>query len=104
MNAGKQEDSRTIDRSVLLEWAYRHLCGMAQWAEMYSFERAHEYQQKAEAIIEVLEVADCGSVGGFDRDNKLKQSDGNSKLWRRFKAVARKHGHDSEFEDLDFFK
>lgn len=98
---GRQEDSTIISRKTMLTNAHDHLRMMEQWADMHSFDRVHEYQQKAEAIIEVLEVADCGSVGGFDRENRPRQTDGNSELYRRFKAVARKH--DDEFEDILFF-
>lgn len=33
----------------------------------YAFERACNYAKKAEILIEVLEVHNCGSVGGYDK-------------------------------------
>jgi hypothetical protein len=37
-----------------------------QWKEMELFSNAAEYEWKALALIELLEVDLCGSTGGFD--------------------------------------
>lgn len=55
-----------FDRKVILKAARSHLQQVDQWAEMLSWGRAAHYAAKAEACIELVEVADCGSVGGFD--------------------------------------
>lgn len=38
-----------------------------QWKSFGDLARALEYQQQAIALVELLEVHNCGSIGGFDR-------------------------------------
>ncbi len=63
-----------------------------QW-DKFSFETKDsvvEYQHKAQVLIELLEVDDCGSVGGYDRENPVKYETRN-KLFNRFLTVIRKY-------------
>ena len=57
-------------RLYLLNRIGQHLAMMIQWhrepAEVSWTQNVTEYATKAEALIEVLEVLDCGSVGGYD--------------------------------------
>jgi hypothetical protein len=46
---------------------------------------------KAEALIELLEIHDCGSVGGFDTDAGGDSMRGLLYLEQRFEALQRKH-------------
>jgi len=39
---------------------------MIQWGRMHSYGNVAEAQAAATSLIELLEVHDCGSVGGFD--------------------------------------
>lgn len=98
---GKQDDSTIIARKTLLDSAYNSLLMMQQWGNMHSYHNVLEYEYKARAIIEVLEVADCGSVGGYDRMNALQNEGSSNRLYRRFMAVARKHG--DTYERIPFF-
>jgi hypothetical protein len=49
-----------------------------------------KYVAKAEALIELLEIHDCGSVGGFDTDGG-DSLHGLLYLEQRFEALKRKH-------------
>jgi hypothetical protein len=88
--------------------------GMYQW--VCSPEHYSKYAHKAEALIELLEVVDCGSVGGFDRNNQSVVCNNHCcpknatgfRLFDRFLMVLNKYstnltsvcGHNVEF----FFK
>jgi len=37
-----------------------------QWMKMNEIESAAKYHARLETLVEVMEVANCGSVGGFD--------------------------------------
>lgn len=60
-----------ITRETILKNAEDCLRQSRQWLEHADGEGglgfALEYQNRAKALIELLEVDDCGSVGGFDR-------------------------------------
>lgn len=57
-----------------------------------------KYLSKAESLIEALEVEDCGSVGGYDKNNKLVPTTGFP-LYDRFLCVARKHDNIKDIEE-----
>ena len=52
--------------------------GMFQWLTTLP-EHYTKYANQAEVLIELLEVVDCGSVGGFDRNNPsvVRPADGS---------------------------
>ncbi len=82
----------TINRTSILQWIAEHFQSGTQWFDdqpaIY-----HCYMAKAEALIEVLEISDCGSTGGFDNKNPLV-TDTNHKLFNRFLTVLRKYRED----------
>jgi hypothetical protein len=45
--------------------AGKNLCLAQQWGRMQSYSRLLRYITKAECLIEIAEIMDCGSVGGF---------------------------------------
>jgi len=57
-----------------------------------------EYQHKAVVLIELLEVDDCMSVGGFDDSNKLGRETKN-RSFNRFLCVLRKYNKPSDLRD-----
>jgi len=57
-------------RVETLQAIFGHFQQMTQWV-IISPSGYAKYYQKAEALIELLEIEDCGSVGGFDNKNKL---------------------------------
>lgn len=76
---------------------------MYQWVVSQPDEYAR-YAAKAEALIEILEVVDCGSVGGFDNNNpsvipaigfgeaRPKELETNFPLFDRYLMVLGKYG------------
>ena len=62
---GKSARSQ-IDYDQVLGIIQDHLDAAQQWLGLGDFTRTATYQTKAEALIELLEVHNCGSVGGFD--------------------------------------
>lgn len=59
--------SPSVTRQAVLKLIDRHFQQVAQWARLGDFPRAAEYQAKTEALVELLEIDDCGSSGGYDR-------------------------------------
>jgi hypothetical protein len=59
---------------------------------MHPGEGVSSYIAKAEGLIELLEIHDCGSVGGFDPDSGGDSLHGLLYLEQRFEALKRKHG------------
>ena len=57
------------DRKKILEQIDRYLKQVEQHHKSQSFAYALKYHAKAEALIELLEGQDCGSYGGYDRDD-----------------------------------
>lgn len=58
--------NQVIFRITILKNIKESLSAITQWSEMQHWENAAKYAAKAEALIELLEVDDCGSIGGFD--------------------------------------
>ena len=75
---------RPIKRSTILRNIADHLRGELQWSRSGHWDNAWKYAQQAIALIELLEVDDCGSVGGFDRTNELVRlvpHEGFNRFW-----------------------
>lgn len=53
---------------------------------------------KAESLIELLEISDCGSVGGFDKTNKNQKISG-VKTYDRFMTLVRKENKYTDLKD-----
>jgi len=87
----------TIQRQKILNCIFNQFQNSTQW---YPSNLAHVNEKlvKAEALIELLEEADCGSIGGYDRKNPVR-NETKFKLLDRFLALLRKYD-DSE-EELD---
>ena len=56
---------------------------------------ATRYLSKAAALVELLEVSDCGSVGGFDRTNPHQHVTG-CEVFDRFLTLLRKRKGDEK--------
>jgi hypothetical protein len=74
------------------------------------YDNASEYQQKAEIILEILEVIICGSVGGFDNgqsSNEFGRKDENKYRcgFDRLVWIWNKYTYFNEKKEyLDFMK
>lgn len=89
-----------VSRLVILKYIL-HLFGMlVQQLQSCQMDDAREYDAKIEALVEVLEVEDCGSVGGFDGKNPL-QEPSDYKLLNRFATVMFKHNTVEEVENKE---
>ncbi|MCP5004644.1 MAG: hypothetical protein GY941_12010 [Planctomycetes bacterium] len=81
-----------IDAKVILERIHGHLESIDQWREVPSLSswaaNVLEYAYKAESLIEVLEVADCGSIGGFGQGQKYS----GGRLTDRYEYLKDKYG------------
>ena len=60
-----------------------------QWLDMDDPARGFEYHSAAEALVALLEVHNCGSIGGFDivgkgMDRRDQQAENDGKLQSRF--------------------
>lgn len=86
-----------MQRITLLQKTFSHFQCASQWIVSNPSEYA-EYLHRAEAIIQILEIDDCGSTGGYDRDNKCKKVTG-FKLYDRFLTVIRKENQYSDLKD-----
>lgn len=69
---------------------------IVQWLPNH-IDLSAKYMLKAEALIEYLEVKDCGSIGGYDENNKpLHKS--TFKLYDRFLTLVNKYGNENDIE------
>lgn len=84
MSRGKPVN-RTITREAIVDRLQSALQQVDQWVAMKHYENAARYAAKAEALIELLEVDDCGSVGGFDKargqNERMRQSLHDRYVW-----------------------
>jgi hypothetical protein len=77
-----------MKRAVILQEIFSHFQSMTQYItdpNSYS-----EYYNKALGLIELLEVEDCRSVGGFDKSNPVKWGESGFHVYDRFLALIRK--------------
>jgi hypothetical protein len=61
------ETRMKLDEPAVLATIAEHLECRDQWLESGHLASAMEYEFKAEGLIELLEVVNCGSIGGFDK-------------------------------------
>lgn len=60
-----------------------------QWMDSGNLENALKYKTQTEALLELAEVEECGSIGGFDKGQPRSKSLGD-----RFEWIAKKNGID----------
>lgn len=77
------------ERKKILQDIFEYFQQITQWLPN-NIDIANENMIKAESLITLLEVEDCGSVGGFDPDSPVKYESGFS-LYDRFLALVNKH-------------
>ncbi len=79
-----------IKRVIILNAIADELGMSSQWLpsnRVGSLESATAHLHRAETLIELLEVHDCGSVGGFDKGQRYPNGD----VFKRFNWLLRKH-------------
>ncbi len=81
-------------RILLLNSIFRKFRLIKQWTPS-DIVIASKYAIQAESIIEILEIDDCGSVGGFDKENPIKTISGY-RLYDRFLALVAKYNNEND--------
>jgi hypothetical protein len=88
-----------MTRKIILQTIFNNFQGMTQW--LTSPDHYLENYNQAVALIELLEVEDCGSVGGYDPSNKVKWNESGFHEYDRFLALLRKK--DTKLEKEIYF-
>lgn len=84
-------------RAAILNQIAHQMAQVIQWEERRDpewCELAAEHYRRAVTLIELLEVTDCGSVGGFD----FGQREGDRTFFARFDWLVRKYDAPSVIE------
>jgi hypothetical protein len=87
-----------MKRKIILQEIFEHFQQMTQWATVNP-DSYSKYYHKAESLIELLEVQDCGSIGGFDRKNPHKKNTGLD-LYDRFLTLMNKTKQRPKLESI----
>jgi len=69
-------DKFFISVKSLLDTALENLLSAVTWSNSRNFDIAHSHMQTAESIISIIEVHDCGSIGGFGEGQQLDGNEG----------------------------
>jgi hypothetical protein len=85
----KKLKTSNMKRITILQAIFSHFQQMTQWITT-SPGNYSKYFNKAESLIELLEIHDCGSVGGFDKKSPVKWGESGMHLYDRFLALLRK--------------
>jgi hypothetical protein len=80
-------------RTTILQEIFDQFQIITQWVPNNP-ENVVRATHKAEVLIQLLEVEDCGSIGGFDPEAPVYEECAFM-LYNRFLAVLRKHHDDS---------
>ena len=83
-------------RVRMLQDIFENFQQVSQWLPHY-IDNAMKYVAQAEGLVEFLEVEDCGSVGGFDPENKVEHITGYN-LYDRFLALVAKYDDAANIE------
>ena len=87
---------KPVNRLYVLQTIFEHFQQITQWIPQH-YDSAAEYESKADALIELLEVADCGSVLAFYI--KEREVTGHL-LYDRFLALLRKYHKDKDIKSV----
>ena len=99
-NTPGKDDQRVLLRITLLQKAFECLHHGLQFLHAPGTFEANLH--KADSIIEILEVEDCGSIGGYDKENRNVTSTGH-KIYDRFLTVLRKYDNEKDIKPICSF-
>jgi hypothetical protein len=88
-------------RIQILNHIFSHFQQITQWLPD-NINIALEYMFKAESMIELLEVGDCGSIGGFDPKSPVNRKYGFY-LYDRFIALVNRYDNKSDIKECAQF-
>lgn len=66
--------NQVMFRTDVLKRIESRLAQVKQWTRHERWDYAFEYASEAKALIELLEIDDCGSTGGFDTERGQDKS------------------------------
>ena len=90
----------SIEIRVILTEVLNCFQQMAQWSRSCNFDNVSANKSGAEALLELVEVHDCGSVGGFGKGQRgsyvspMKYGVKYHSLYARWLFLAEKYGYD----------
>lgn len=87
MYDGHMKKIPSISRDTVLKSIGDHLAQIAQWAELHSYDFVVKDYLRAEALIQLLEIEDCGSYGGYDKNQPSARH-----IFDRFDWLCKKYG------------
>ena len=90
-----------IQRIDILQDIFDCFQQITQWIPR-NLDSCAEYIYKATSLIELLEVSDCESIGGFDPDNPLIQ-DEYWNLYNRFLTLLQKYHNTKDIKRVCYF-
>lgn len=96
---------KTENRIKILNVIFEDFQQITQWLPN-NIEFAIEYMYKAKGLIELLEVEDCGSVGGFDpKSPVIRESSPRLAfdLYDRYLAVVRRCDNEKDINKECYF-
>jgi hypothetical protein len=99
-NTQGKDNQRVLLRITLLQKAFQCLHHGLQFLHAPGTFEANLH--KADAIIEILEVEDCGSIGGYDKENRNVTITGH-KIYDRFLTVLRKYDNEKDIKPICSF-
>lgn len=109
MNTTHNDKTRySVEQRIqILNNIFSDLQQITQWLPN-NIDFALQYVYQAKSLIEELEVDDCGSVGGYDRESPVIRESGFY-LYDRFLALVRKYHNENDIVkccqfDLDTLK
>jgi hypothetical protein len=87
------ENKASIPIKDILKEADQCIVNHKSWAASENYDNAFQYQQQAEALIAIVEVFNCGSVGGYDKGqdvNGVRQTLRSRLKWLKDKLKENK--------------
>lgn len=83
-----------IKRLDILKKIGEHLSQIKQWTRYNSYGHCAAYHAKAEGLIEILEIDDCGSTGGYDLNQPRAFN-----IFDRWVWLYKKHNCPTEYKN-----
>lgn len=77
----------SISRDSVLKLIGQSVGQIVEWAESRHYNIVSNYYNRALALIELLEIEDCGSTGGYDKNQPTARN-----IFDRFDWLCKKYG------------
>lgn len=90
--------TRKLFTSLILPQVQEAYESKAQWLDAMDYDNVAKYHHQLEALLELIEVANCGSTGGFDTFNGKDQRDLLGSIDSRYSWVLYRAKVEFDFE------